>query len=435
MISIIIPVIREEKAQNCINACLDDMAKNAETIECEILHFTDDSGIGCPAMVAQLVEKARGDMIMFLGDDTIPQPGFLESALDAMNSLPDGWGVVGLNTQDDRPGVGFNDHAHWMAHRKMLDHIPGGEFFSTDYRHCYGDDELKDIAFELGRWTVAKDCRILHDHPVNATAEYGEGYQKAYDNGAVFEDWKTYCRRKIKRRGFRVAIALPESGKITDKRFQSSYRQAIYTYLKCEGTPQIKEYEPDVPIGQFTRDIANNRNDVFYQALADGMSHVIMTDTDQILPSDLFIKLATHAARGKQCVIAPVHRRYEPFELILMRGEDPDHFLTVPDEEKYSGKLIEVDSGGGGCFMVDMLAVLDIYAPWFSLDEKTPGGGDMGEDIAFFWKIRKAGHRIWADTSIEIGHITDIIVNKEFHLMWEEMNRRFMEAQKKNKAA
>jgi hypothetical protein len=425
VISIIIPVIRPEKAHRCIEA----IKANAGCNLYEIITEPDTEGIGCPEMVKRLVGKSNGFKVMFLGDDTIPQPGFLDAAMEAMNTLPDHWGVVGLNTQDDRPGVGFNDHAHWMAHKKMLDHIPGGAFFSTEYRHCYGDDELKDIALELGRWTVAEDCQILHDHPVNQTADYDEGYQKAYDNGAFVADWKTYHRRKIDRRGFRIGIAMPETNTHSDNRFHASYRQAIYTLLKMDDLPGIKEYVPEVPIGRFARDIATNRTDIFRQAFEDGMSHVIMTDTDQILPTDIFVKLAAHAARGLDCVIAPVHRRYDPFDLILMRGENPDVWQHVDDEECYSGKLIEVDAGGAGCFMVSMKAVLELdpTTPWFDLDVKTPSGDNTGEDTAFFWRLRQKGIRIWADTSIEIGHLADIVINREFREIWKKLNRRLLE--------
>jgi len=140
MISIIIPVIRPEKAARCIEAiskeykftCSSSVEYSfdfiAEQCHFEIIAEEDKDHVGCPAMVKKLVDKARGDTIMFLGDDTIPQPGFLRSAIIAMDKLPDGWGVVGLNTQDDRPGVGFNDHAHWMASKKMLKHIPEANF-------------------------------------------------------------------------------------------------------------------------------------------------------------------------------------------------------------------------------------------------------------------------------------------------------------------
>lgn len=433
MISIIIPVIRPEKAKRCVEAIISQTkgwfssenpvaGGRVDGVEFEVIIMPDSNGIGCPAMVKMLTRMSRGDLIMFLGDDTIPEPGFLSAALNAMESLPGGWGVVGLNTQDDRPGVGFNPRAHWMAHRKMLEHIPGGDFFSLEYHHCYGDDELQDIAMELGRWTVAEDCRILHDHPVNGTAEYDEGYQKAYD-GRVELDRKTYYRRKIQRKGLNIGVGLPITGTQTHRLFAASYRQAIYTYLALDGSPSIREYEPTVPIGQFAREVAHNRNDLVRQALEDGVSHLIMLDTDQIYPSDLIIKLAAWAARGKDVVIGPVHRRYEPFELILMRGKDLDSLVSVPDEEKYSGEMIEVDAGGAGCMMFSMLAALELDDPWFELGT-TPGGYTLGEDVSFFWKLRQKGYRIWADTSIEIGHLAEIIINREFHEIFKKLSKR-----------
>jgi hypothetical protein len=425
MISIIIPVIRPEKAATCIWA----IKEYAGAVDHEIIVEQDENGIGCPKMVERLTANAHGDLVMFLGDDTIPQPGFLDAAMEAMNTLPDHWGVVGLNTQDDRPEAGGNNpRAHWMAHKKMLEHIPGGAFFSTEYHHCFGDDELQDIAVEMGRWAFAEDCHILHDHYINDKEKnpWDAGYQKAYDNGNYEADWKTYHRRKIERRGFRIAIGMPLTGTQANRRFNSSYRQAIYTYLRYEGAPPIKEYEPTVPIGEFARDIAHNRNDLIRQALIDGMSHIIMTDTDQILDEDTFVKLVVWAARGKDVVIAPVHRRYDPFDLILARGKDPDSYFSIDDKEKYSGELIEVDAGGSGCFIVSLKAVLELDDPWFTLDAKTPSGGNMGEDIQFFWRLRQKGYRVWADTSIEIGHIAEIVINREFRAVYKALNKRFL---------
>lgn len=430
MISIIIPIIRPEKAQRCKEAILKSIYHGPHSMEFEIITEHDTKGIGCPEMVKQLTNKTKGEYIVFLGDDTIPQKGFIQEALKAMNTLPDQWGVVGLNTQDDRLGPdGYNDRAHWMAHRKMLEHIPGGAFFPVDYHHCYGDDELYDIAHELNRWTFAEKARILHDHPVNGTAEYDEGYQKAYD-GRVEQDRKTYHRRKIDRKGLNIAVGFPLTGTLMDRRFSGSYRQAVYTYMRLDGAPSIREYEPEVPIGRFARDIAHNRNDLIRQALADGVSHLIMMDTDQVYPADIIIKLATHAARGKDIVVAPVHRRYQPFELILIRGENPDEYVSIPDEEKYSGEMIEIDAAGAGCIMFSLKAALDIDEPWFTLDDKTPAGGAMGEDIAFCWKLRKAGYRIWADTSIEIGHLAEILINREFHEIHQRLSSAYARATK-----
>ena len=82
--------------------------------------------VDIPKMVSKLVERTKYNRVMFLGDDTLPQDNFIKEAALKMDELPDGWGVVGLNTE---PG---NPLAHWMADKRMLQLIPGGEFFPLD---------------------------------------------------------------------------------------------------------------------------------------------------------------------------------------------------------------------------------------------------------------------------------------------------------------
>ena len=95
-VSIVIPIIRPESAQRCVEA----IKKNAGLPigQYEIVSGLDTHRVGCPEMVKKLVAKTKNDLVMFLGDDTEPKKDFLKNALEAMESLPDGWGVVGLNT-------------------------------------------------------------------------------------------------------------------------------------------------------------------------------------------------------------------------------------------------------------------------------------------------------------------------------------------------
>jgi GT2 family glycosyltransferase len=216
-------------------------------------------------------------------------------------------------------------------------------------------------------------------------------------------------------RRIKLAVGLPLSGTQRDDDFWLSF-------LLMDKPADIKLYVPNIPIGDFGRDIAYIRNDLKRQSDRDGITHLIMMDTDQLYPRDTITKLLRHAKSGKEIVVAPVHRRYNPFELILMRGM-PDHYQYISDEEKYSGNLIEIDAAGTGCMMIDLEALKDIPDPWFDLDVKAPSGKPIGEDIGFCWKARQAGHRIWADTSIEIDHIARIRINRAFYEIGKKINR------------
>ena len=177
MVSILIPVIRLKGLSKCIDA----IKRNAGIkLDIQIMYAYDKNRIGCPLMVQHLANNANYDLVMFLGDDTIPQRDFLIEALNAMASLPHGWGLVGLND-------GFHDGnklaTHWMASKKLLPFI-GGEFFHAGYKHTFCDMELTERCKILGRYVWAEKSRVLHHHPLidgsPSDADYDRVYSKEY---------------------------------------------------------------------------------------------------------------------------------------------------------------------------------------------------------------------------------------------------------------
>jgi hypothetical protein len=170
---------------------------------------------------------------------------------------------------------------------------------------------------------------------------------------------------------------------------------------------------PKFVIGSFAKDIAAIRNNLVDQALNDGCSHLLMLDTDQVYrDSAMVMKMLSH----KMPVVgAPVHRRYPPFDAILLRG-DVGEYKFIPDEEVYGGGLIEIDATGTGCIMLDMSIFDQLNRPFFEITMK--GDKVVGEDIGFCSKLRAKGIPIRADTSIEIGHMTLFEVNRQTYEMY-----------------
>jgi len=81
------------------------------------------------------------------------------------------------------------------------------------------------------------------------------------------------------------------------------------------------------------------RNNLVVQAINDRCTHLIMMDTDQVYPVDTVTKLMSH---DKNAVGTSVHRRYPPFDNIMYRGK-LGKYHHVPDDECFSGELVEVD--------------------------------------------------------------------------------------------
>jgi len=190
MISIIIPVIRPDKAIRCCKAIKENSGIPESLYE--IVTEEDTKRIGAPMMVKKMTDSCRGELVCFLGDDTIPQEGFLRYALEAMATLPEGWGVVGFNDNLYEKGKA---PTHWLADKRMLP-LLGGEFFHVGYRHCWCDNELWVRASELGKSIFCERAFVYHDHIMVDERNDDVDYQRVYSYEWMAHDVILFRKRK-----------------------------------------------------------------------------------------------------------------------------------------------------------------------------------------------------------------------------------------------
>lgn len=397
-VSVILPYVREEGALRCL-AALKEVSPDVE-----IVAEFDPDRVGPARMIKRLVAKTTRPLVCFLADDTVPEPGFLEAALRAMESLPDGWGVVGLSDFEDRELC-----SHWVAHKNMLG-LLGGEFHHTGYKHCYGSNELWDRSRELGRYIKAWDAKIQHDNPTLTGKDFSDDVvlMNAYGPGSSqAEDLKLYRQRKRERLK-KIAIGFP----LVD----STVPVQFFTSFSCMEKPS--EYTLLVPKfahGPWAGSIADARNSLVEQALNEGAEYLLMLDTDQVYPAETLTKLLSH--KLDICGVK-VHRRWMPFDPIFYRGS-LGKYKNVSDEEAYSGEVIEVDATGTGCLLFNMNIFDNLCYPWFQFGSHE--GKPVGEDIMFCHNAREAGIKIHVDTSVEVGHLTTIEVNRFLHQICKQI--------------
>lgn len=198
---------------------------------------------------------------------------------------------------------------------------------------------------------------------------------------------------------FKLAIGLPLVSAMVHSQFLDSW----VTLQK----PPFVYCRPMFPTG-FSGDIASVRNDIVEQAASRGCTHLLFMDTDQTYPFDTIEKLLAH---DKDIVGAKVHVRYPPFHPTIFKYDQVvDDYYIVPDTEWKKHQLMEVDSTGTGCVMINMKVFEKIPYPWFEFTENKEGK-IVGEDIGFCRKARKAGYKIYVDTSINCGHMATLEVN------------------------
>lgn len=177
------------------------------------------------------------------------------------------------------------------------------------------------------------------------------------------------------------------------------------------------------------------REEAAKKALSENMDYIFFVDDDMICPDDLFLKLYRHQVADVVCPLA--FTRNPPYKPVLyssIEGYDPvnktDFFINNPVMKYPRKKLVEVDACGFGAALIKTSILKKIEPPYFMSSNPT------GEDILFCYKVKKAGGRVFMDTSICIGHlghpqvITEEFVDKFRQTEDKENETRYSEFKK-----
>lgn len=164
------------------------------------------------------------------------------------------------------------------------------------------------------------------------------------------------------------------------------------------------------------------RNNIVERALYEGVTHLIMMDVDQVYPIDTIPRLLAHNLPVVGC---RVHRRYPPFDSLMLRIEKVDENTNayVSIDEWKDGELLEVDATGGGCVMFNMDVFRKLKYPWFET-KLQDNGSVLGEDIHLCQKIQQAGYKIFVDSGLEVGHLAQLIINGKTNLLYRSMKQK-----------
>lgn len=173
-----------------------------------------------------------------------------------------------------------------------------------------------------------------------------------------------------------------------------------------------------IPLAATNGPIDGLRNNIVEQAFQSGCSHLIMMDLDQIYPVETITKLLSHRLPVVGCLI---HRRYPPFDPLIVRGEI-NKYKTI--NEWQEGELVEVDATGTGCLMFDMRIFEALEPPWFRFrpNPDPAKGGVVGEDFGLCSDLKAAGYKIFVDTSIKCGHLSNMVVTEELWRLYKKLD-------------
>jgi hypothetical protein len=218
----------------------------------------------------------------------------------------------------------------------------------------------------------------------------------------------------------KVLIGIPLKGHTSPK----SYHDRMLMFKHLGGQEAVDFYEKKSPryvfafyaIGEILTPYA--REQIARYAIDQDIDYVFMIDDDMLAPPDLFYKLVAH---DKDIVAALAFSRnaspdgnHFPVIYEAIEGKDrvtnTDYYWTRTVKNYPRNALVECDAVGFGAVLIKTAVLKAIEEPRFM------GMEGVGEDVALCIKARKKGFRVFMDTAVKLGHLSDpVIVTEELH--------------------
>lgn len=164
----------------------------------------------------------------------------------------------------------------------------------------------------------------------------------------------------------------------------------------------------EVNVVQARNDIAAN---ILFNPIYKDVTHLLWIDDDMVFAPDALKRLLAHDLPivGGLC-----HGRRPPHYAPILCHKQPGGLMGYSYQHDYPLGLVEVDATGAAFILVkrEVFETIEEAFP-------TPGEGPFtdkghGEDISFCERAKECGYKIFVDTTLEIGHIGEVVIDSAF---------------------
>lgn len=141
------------------------------------------------------------------------------------------------------------------------------------------------------------------------------------------------------------------------------------------------------------------------------VTHVLFIDSDMVFSSDAAMRLLKS---GYPVVGGLCHNRRHPFQPVLMReqshGDTDNGYAYMYD---YDLGHVKVDATGAAFLLIarnvfEQITLRPQLGEWFAMRAR------FSEDVSFCQRVKEAGFPIFVDTTVQVGHVAEVIVNPDF---------------------
>ena len=157
------------------------------------------------------------------------------------------------------------------------------------------------------------------------------------------------------------------------------------------------------------------RNSLAMTAIEKEADFVFWLDSDMVFPADTLARLMDTLQKHDLDMVSGLYfRRVPPYTPVLFDRLDINEdgtcdwteFKTIPDE------LFEVGGVGFGCVLMKTDVFFDVQSRFGNMFCPI---GSNGEDVAFCWRARQCGFKIYCDPTVICGHVATTIVDDNFY--------------------
>lgn len=132
---------------------------------------------------------------------------------------------------------------------------------------------------------------------------------------------------------------------------------------------------------------------------------ILFIDSDMTFEPEYIDKLASY---DLPFVTAMAFKRTPPFQPCFytkLTYENKEPLLEVPID--YSEGILEIEGAGMACVLIKREVFKQVKKPYFF---PKPG---LGEDLTFCLKLKKAGVKMYCDTTTGFGHLSNFEVTEK----------------------
>lgn len=165
------------------------------------------------------------------------------------------------------------------------------------------------------------------------------------------------------------------------------------------------------------------RNELVWQAVEMGATHLMCIDSDMVFKPDA---IDTLVSRNKDIIGGVYYGRMMPKRMVFRIEDEMPQEIDISKEED----VFEVDFVATGFLLINMRVFTKMEPPFFKMHwtpedfgiKKRPFPQNfMGEDAYFCLSAKQKGFSVWADQTIPLGHVGTHMYHQLDHEAWEEM--------------